>query len=297
MEILTVYLTHDTKMKKTTLIGLGTISLLSAILIADAYKVGEVYGGRRSKKETTSFVQEKSAKNSNDTSKKIQGKNKDYVQEVVYPSTLDFLQKCDRSGISGLSTGRLENVNERDVPGGRITKFSMGDYNFTHTYTTNSLFKAESGDIKILDCDRITYCGLRGSQNPWVAISYGDTGELAQIAQRYSQHGSLEDAERIIINLGKEFNQSKNNLFDPQFVSENDVRGYDLGFVVGIYNSKNELFSGWMGHRNEYDVVPLQNGQGILIQYQENKAQFEDTPPTPSHATTQQLENLLNRQN
>jgi hypothetical protein len=208
-----------------------------------------------------------------------------HVHDVVYPSTLEFLQKCAKCGIMGLgdtnlAESSLENVAVEEIPGGKQTWFSLGNHKFMHLFTTNYLFKGQSGDIQILDCDRITYCGLKGAEWPWRAMTADDPKGLAEIEKRYEGHGSFEDAQKIILNLAREFNQPKNDLFDPQFVKE-DVRGYDLGIVTGVYNSRNELFSGYLGIRHSYQVVPWKNGTAVLVCLMEGKASFEDKPPEP----------------
>ena len=107
-----------------------------------------------------------------------------------------------------------------------------------------------------------------------------DPNGLAEIAKRYEGHGSFEDAQKIILNLAREFNQQKNDLFDPQFVKE-DILGYDLGIVTGVYNSRNDLFSGSLGTRHRYEVVPWKNGTAVLVWLEEDSAIFEDKPPEP----------------
>jgi hypothetical protein len=263
-------------MKKNIIITIGAVVLALAIIIGNHYKGFKSPGNDRG----NSFALSQS-----NLHKKAFQKTGNQVHDVVYPSTLEFLSKCARCGIVGLGDTNLaesgiQNAVEKEIPGGKETEFSIGNHKFKHLFTTNYLYKCKTGDIQILDCDRIIYCGLKGEEWPWRAITAEDPKGLADIAERYAEHGSFEDAQKIILNLASEFNQPKNDLFDPQFVKQ-DILGYDLGIVTGVYNSRNDLFSGFLGNRHTYEVVPWKNGTAVLVQMSELKAQFEDKPPTP----------------
>jgi len=276
--ILVVILLVIDNVKTFTIIATGVVVLVLAIIIGSHYKGFDLlgFGNEKGKHSPLSQI---------DLHKMTFQKTGNHLHDVVYPSTLEFLSKCAKCGIVGLGDTNIQesgiqNVVEKAIPGGKETEFSIGNHKFKHLFATNYLFKSKSGDIQILDCDRITYCGLKGEEWPWRAITAEDPKGLAEIAERYAGHGSFEDGEQIILNLAKEFNQAKNDLFDPQFVKQ-DVLGYDLGIVTGEYNSRNDLFSGFLGTRHTYEVVPLKNGTAVLVQLSELKAQFEDKPPKP----------------
>jgi hypothetical protein len=260
-------------MKKSKLIAVALLVLVLVAIIGNRYKdsiisrLGSDKNGNYSHSQTASKVTFR--------------KTGDHVHDVVYPATLDFLRKCAKCGIVGLgetnlAESRLENVVVEEIPGGKQTWFCIGNHKFMHLFTTNYLFKGHT-DIQILDCNRITYCGLRGAEWPWRAMTAEDPNGLAEIAKRYEGHGSFEDAQKIILNMAREFNQPKNNLFDPQFVKE-DMLGYDLGIVTGVYNSRNDLFSG-LGASHRYEVVPWKDGTATLIWLEEDRASLEDKPP------------------
>jgi hypothetical protein len=107
-----------------------------------------------------------------------------HLQNHVLPATRKFLEACRAAGIRLLDhdvqAADLNVVLMSDSITGKNTRFTLGNYMLTHSYSTNHVIPAGGNYItplRVLDCDRITACGLSGEESLWGAMTRSDDQE------------------------------------------------------------------------------------------------------------------------